>query len=336
MEDLTFGYDCACTMDIKIGAVVGEDSNFFKKSLGKDKKTTATTLGLKLISLRYYNPKSDQWKEVTRSEANQIHTSADLEAKIQDFFKPDLVLHKRAINSFLVKLNEIQKWLEGQSLFKFCSSSLLFVYEGNTKVPFKSILKLVDVTSVQSCIDGSRDEGFSKGVQSMIEILNKFLNDQLPGSPRHQEKYEVDDLFIHCGAAKRRGDIGGPVFAIARGTPVNEKQARVCVWYLLAQKIIETKRPGPGINGDIMKAMDEGDGFFVYWVYGGGTYPQERTGQLQNYHYYFGVEVKKRTGEIRLVDCTDEQWYEIEAEYGKVGQGTPKNFIGGETDAYRP
>lgn len=50
-----------------------------------------------------------------------------------------------------------------------------------------------------------------------------------------------------------------------------------------------------------------------------------------SYHYYFGVEIKK-TGEVRLIDCTDEQWDDIVKEYGPVGRGPPVDQIAGSDD----
>eukprot|EP01127_Copromyxa_protea_P001412 TRINITY_DN11411_c0_g1_i1.p1 TRINITY_DN11411_c0_g1~~TRINITY_DN11411_c0_g1_i1.p1 ORF type:complete len:270 (+),score=59.55 TRINITY_DN11411_c0_g1_i1:39-848(+) len=138
---------------------------------------------------------------------------------------------------------------------------------------------------------------------------------------------EKDNLFEFCGNAKRRGDIGGKVFAKALA-PLSMAQAKKCVCYLLVHKYIETKTPGPGFNGDTIKEEEETDNAFIFWIYGGGTY---FTSGSNNYHYYFGVEMKK-TGEIRLIDCTDEQWDDIVKEYGPVGRGPPVDQIAGSDD----
>eukprot|EP01126_Amoeba_proteus_P061912 TRINITY_DN8356_c0_g1_i3.p1 TRINITY_DN8356_c0_g1~~TRINITY_DN8356_c0_g1_i3.p1 ORF type:complete len:364 (-),score=71.81 TRINITY_DN8356_c0_g1_i3:1093-2184(-) len=149
MEDLTFGFECPCIMDVKMGTITaGEDANFFKKSymVNKDKKTTSSTLGLRLVASRVYDAKTDTWRETTRADANQINNGGHLETKILEFFQPDNVLHRKAINSFLPKLNTIHKWMEEQTIFRFYSSSLLFVYEGHPKVPFTSVLKMIGIS----------------------------------------------------------------------------------------------------------------------------------------------------------------------------------------------
>lgn len=55
MEDLTFGYDKACIMDVKMGTITaGENANFIKKSymVNKDKKTTTQTVGMRIVASR--------------------------------------------------------------------------------------------------------------------------------------------------------------------------------------------------------------------------------------------------------------------------------------------
>lgn len=58
MEDLTFGYQKPCVMDVKMGnTTVGDDANIFKElyMVNKDKTTTSFELGCRIVAYRVFS-----------------------------------------------------------------------------------------------------------------------------------------------------------------------------------------------------------------------------------------------------------------------------------------
>lgn len=57
MEDLTYGYNKPCVMDVKMGScTVGDDANIFKElyMVNKDKNTTSFELGCRIVAYRVW------------------------------------------------------------------------------------------------------------------------------------------------------------------------------------------------------------------------------------------------------------------------------------------
>lgn len=127
-----------------------------------------------LIS-QMYLPDKGTWKEITRATANQIHNSTLLEQQLRSFFQQDGTVPRKILESFLPSLEEIRDWMSSQSIFRFYSSSLLFVYEGSEmKIiadvhigdesrEFKSRVKMIDFAHVFKIEDGGKDYGYVKG-----------------------------------------------------------------------------------------------------------------------------------------------------------------------------
>jgi len=131
MEDLTDGYTKPCVMDIKMGTrTYGEDANPMKKSymLSQDKSTTTFRYGLRIIGLRTYHNPSSQFISLTRSAANSICLKNQLERRLFDFFHTGDRLRMDVIMFFITKLEILFDWMQHQNLFRFYSSSLLFVF----------------------------------------------------------------------------------------------------------------------------------------------------------------------------------------------------------------
>jgi len=178
LEDLTHGYNKPCVMDIKMGTrSYGEDANPMKKSymLSQDKSTTSYKFGLRIIGLRTYHKPTSQYISLTRSAANSICLRDQLEKRLLDFFHNGYHLRSDVINHFVEKLEILLSWMETQQLFRFYSSSLLFVFEGDGEV-LKADVRMIDFAHVFPIKDGGIDDGYVKGLTTLIACLKKFTS----------------------------------------------------------------------------------------------------------------------------------------------------------------
>jgi len=81
---------------------------------------------------------------------------------------------KEFLPLFVHKLREILSWFQGQSLFRFYSSSLLFIYEGDPNLEPRVELKFIDFAHVFDIEDGGRDERVLFGLTTLLTYLEEL------------------------------------------------------------------------------------------------------------------------------------------------------------------
>jgi hypothetical protein len=93
------------------------------------------------------------------------------------YFSDGENIQKHIVEAFLKQLRVISEWMDNQSDFRFYSSSLLFLYEGehNGGDP-KAIVKMIDFAHVHPITDGGKDEGYIIGLKNTIRILESLLS----------------------------------------------------------------------------------------------------------------------------------------------------------------
>jgi len=177
MEDLTFGYSKPCIMDIKMGdkTTDSQDSNIIKELWmdNKDKHTTTSELGCRLVALRKFSFLLQDFVSVTKSEANKISHFEQFEATIIDYFSPSDAIRLDVLQVCIEQMEKLNEWMSIQTQYKFVASSLLFVYDAD--LPLKATVKMIDFAHVFEHTHGSIDVGYLKGLNTVITILKKAI-----------------------------------------------------------------------------------------------------------------------------------------------------------------
>jgi hypothetical protein len=185
IEDITEGYIKPCVMDIKMGIrSYGEDATPMKQSymISQDKSTTTYRYGLRLVGLRTYHHTTGQYISTSKASANSIYFKNQLERKLFDFFYNGEEIRKDMINYFLGRLETLLTWMESQKFWRFYSSSLLFVYEGDVNSSIKRAdIRMIDFAHVFPICDGGTDDGYVKGLKTLICFFKKYISDYEPG-----------------------------------------------------------------------------------------------------------------------------------------------------------
>jgi len=178
LEDLTKPYSRASIMDIKMGvSTAGESDTDEKKEyrLKKDGATTSLSLGMRFAGLWIFDPESRQYVVKDKSWGKKLES--------KDFYSTlDLFISNQGANTiqkrielldkWLEQLSQIREWIEGpQAQFRMYSSSLLFIYEGDSTVDCKCDLRMIDFSHVYPIRDGGRDEGYLKGLRNLQTYL---------------------------------------------------------------------------------------------------------------------------------------------------------------------
>jgi len=180
LEDLTADMEKPCIMDIKMGTVTaGKDANFVKKHvvLKKDKETTSFQQGLRIVGARIYMKDTDTYRIIGRSDGYNI-TAEQLPAFISGFLYNGVDFHSCLLKFYISQLQKIQEWMNEQCKYRFYSSSILFVYDGNgsPKKNFKADIRMIDFAHVIKTDDRKLDYGYLIGINNLLNFLESFVD----------------------------------------------------------------------------------------------------------------------------------------------------------------
>ncbi|KAL2533957.1 Inositol polyphosphate multikinase beta [Abeliophyllum distichum] len=192
LQDLTSGKVNPSIMDIKIGsrtwAPQATEDNI-RKCLKKDRESSSLPLGFRFSGLQIYESReSGFWKPEKRSirclSADEVklilrkfvssHTSSELDSKPDCAFASVVYGGSTGI---LAQLLELKAWFEDQTVYHFCSSSVLIMYEKELVSNGKNSraeIKLVDFAHAVGG-NGVIDHNFLGGLCSLIKLISEIL-----------------------------------------------------------------------------------------------------------------------------------------------------------------
>ncbi|PUU75856.1 inositol polyphosphate kinase-domain-containing protein [Tuber borchii] len=137
MQNLTYGFDEACVMDIKLGAQLWDDEAPQEKRDRLDAVSNATTsrsLGLRIAGMKVWKGKAAGGYKVFDKHYGRTFTADNCLEAVKEYFSADISEEQKKLiaERFLKKVTEIREVLEGQES-RMYSASLLFAYEGDGK-----------------------------------------------------------------------------------------------------------------------------------------------------------------------------------------------------------
>jgi len=178
LEDLTSPYKRPCILDVKIGLTsVGEDADPQKAEAmkKKDMATTTHTLGIRITAMKVYKKKTGEFTSYGKPWGKKV-TQETMVDSLKEYFDNGEKLRVDLLPFYLEKLLEIQKHFHEQRHLRFYSSSLLFLYDGDSEGPNapKPNIKMIDFAHVHEIKDKGRDEGYITGLKNLIDHLHKL------------------------------------------------------------------------------------------------------------------------------------------------------------------
>ncbi|KAK8947833.1 Inositol polyphosphate multikinase beta [Platanthera guangdongensis] len=196
LDDLLAGFRLPSVIDVKIGSrtwLPSSSDDYFRKCVAKDIETTSALLGFRISGLQinddrgFWRPGRDAVRRFNSNDVRRaLRRFVSSDPAASDDCEPDCAFAPAVYggsSGVLSQLLELKSWFEVQTLFHFCSASVLVAYEkdgskngdgdggsGGARV------RLVDFAHVAEG-DGVIDHNFLGGLCSLI----KFISDILQG-----------------------------------------------------------------------------------------------------------------------------------------------------------
>ncbi|KAE9556546.1 hypothetical protein FO519_000240 [Halicephalobus sp. NKZ332] len=172
MEDITYPFKKPCIMDIKIGQVTYDpDASEKKKATESIKCPLQREFGFRILGYRLH-PDDQGNVRVQDKNWGRTRTHNNIGAAFEEYLQATSTESKKKIvESFLKDLSLISAWFESQEAVQVYSSSLLFVYEGDSSSETLPIVKMIDFSHV--FYEEKKDSNYIHGLNY---ITNQFKN----------------------------------------------------------------------------------------------------------------------------------------------------------------
>jgi len=133
LENLTYKYKYPCVIDLKVGTrQYGDEASLTKKrsKTAKVENSTSCNMGLRLGGMQVYQLNLGRYLCRSKNYGRNLSVEG-LKMALRQFFCNGLVMRMDVIQSLKRKLIELRRVLEKLDSYRFYTSSLLVIYDGN-------------------------------------------------------------------------------------------------------------------------------------------------------------------------------------------------------------
>eukprot|EP01104_Vermistella_antarctica_P004746 TRINITY_DN15173_c0_g1_i1.p1 TRINITY_DN15173_c0_g1~~TRINITY_DN15173_c0_g1_i1.p1 ORF type:complete len:557 (+),score=139.93 TRINITY_DN15173_c0_g1_i1:281-1951(+) len=136
LQDLTYGYKHPCVLDLKMGTRQHGDDVTETKRLSAIKKcneSTSSTLGFRMCGTQIWQPKTRTFRNIDKYQGRKLDHD-QLKGAMRNFFHNGQRVRLELIRPFIRKVRRLIDLIQsqGDSKYRFYSTSLLLIFEGST------------------------------------------------------------------------------------------------------------------------------------------------------------------------------------------------------------
>ncbi|KAK1944607.1 Inositol polyphosphate multikinase [Phytophthora citrophthora] len=184
LEDLTWGRQWPCIMDVKMGTKsYEEDATPEKIAYEKSKFPLQEKVGFRIQGIKVFDPKKKQYVEFDKHFGRAITSANELAPALRKYFP--LEGKTKTIKLLEARLDQLKTWFNDQQGTEFIASSFLFLYDGEKSAKddkgvaeiYAPDIRLIDFAHVTQCVSPKRDEGLRTGIATLIQCFQTILTE---------------------------------------------------------------------------------------------------------------------------------------------------------------
>jgi len=179
LEDLNYKFKKPSILDIKLGTRQhGDDASDDKKKrhMMKCATTTSQPLGIRICGQLVYQPLTQTYRHSDKYSGRKL-TSDTIEPNIGEFFNNGTKFRKDSLDKIILKLKELCRVMEQeQNHYRFYSTSLLLIYEGNIDEKDKEVdIRMIDFAHTFELEEGiKQDDGYLFGLKNFVQLMENI------------------------------------------------------------------------------------------------------------------------------------------------------------------
>lgn len=179
LEDINEQFSLPCVLDCKIGQRhYGDDASPEKRRshIEKSNSTTSARYGIRFTGMQSYKRGRNAFEFKDKYHGRTLK-GEHLIPEMKWFFSDGYDLRRRSVALVLEKIKFIGEKMKTQTFFRFYSSSLLIVYEGDTNLPDRVDVRMIDFVKTQWDMNETKvDDGYLVGINTLIRLMETILN----------------------------------------------------------------------------------------------------------------------------------------------------------------
>lgn len=230
IEDLTYGYQRPCVIDLKMGVHTFEQhepSRFKKfKMSALDRVTGSRSDGCRLEGLSMYRSMEHVTGNKAQSHSVSMSAAVSLRDVLTFFLTDESGVRTDVAQRFQHMIQNILNHFEQNNCFRFIGSSLLLIYDNDNRAPYRlwaralrnlhrinsnvrlsedhivgltrrtrCDVRMIDFAHWSHSEDGSRDEGYITGLHTILSALRSIRFYR--AKPIFSMRRAVEDVLDH-------------------------------------------------------------------------------------------------------------------------------------------
>jgi inositol-hexakisphosphate kinase len=181
LEDLTRNFKHPCICDVKMGTRQhGDDAPADKRFRHQNKVLTTTSLplGVRMCGIQVYQVKTNSYKYTSKYDGRKLKKDT-IKPAIADFYNNGIQFRLDVLVQFVEKLKEFYEVMQSlDDKFRFYSTSLLMVYEGDLDAPPRIDIKMIDFAHTFMMAENDiNDDGYLFGLRNFIDLMVQIVDD---------------------------------------------------------------------------------------------------------------------------------------------------------------
>ncbi len=172
LENLTYGLDKPCVLDLKMGTQTYDEAASAAKIERELKKyPPQQVIGFRIVGMKVWRRASGDEFKSSRTWCMSLKPEG-MEEAIQQFFFDGRVLNESLMVKLSDKLSEIEDMLRNSPQWRIYGSSLLIVYDGAVMNPEIKV-RMIDFAHTFPISDGGVDAGYLHGLNFLQTCLQQ-------------------------------------------------------------------------------------------------------------------------------------------------------------------